>query len=213
MPKPIKVILADDHALVLDGLKGLLDQEEDIQVIATTQDGKELLKILPQKKPDVLVLDLQMEYHGLKVLAEIKERGINVKVLVLTAFGDGESMQSVLELGAEGYALKTESPRQTVEAIRQVANGKLIFPQAAQRWIASQKKSGPENKSRLSSREEEVLKDLANGLTNFEIAANLNLSENTIRFHLKNIYEKLQVNNRTEAAAWRFRRSEKKNKS
>jgi DNA-binding NarL/FixJ family response regulator len=94
---------------------------------------------------------------------------------------------------------------QTIDAIRQVAQGRLVFPRAAQRWMMSQPKRGPS----LSAREEEVLDLLARGLPNAEIAASLNVSENTVRFHLKNIYEKLNVTNRTEAVAWHFQQKQK----
>lgn len=205
MSDQIRVILADDHALVLEGMRGLIEQEPDIEVVAAVQDGDELLEALERHDVDVVVLDLQMPYHGLTALAEIRRRTVPVRVLVLTAFGDGESVQSALELEAEGFALKTESPTQTVEAIRQVARGRLVFPRAAQRWLATHRQKEEEApKNELSPREWEVLIRVARGLTNPEIANELNVTDNTIRFHLKNIYEKLHVTNRTEAAAWYF---------
>jgi DNA-binding NarL/FixJ family response regulator len=204
MADKVRVILADDHALVLEGLRGLIDQNDDLEVVATAQNGDELLLLLDQHQTDVVVLDLQMPYHGLMALAEIRRREIPVHVLVLTAFGDGDSIQSAIELQAEGFALKTESPMQTVEAIRQVAQGRLVFPRAAQRWLATQRQPQPEPTNTLSTRENEILSHVARGLTNPEIAAALTVSENTVRFHLKNIYEKLHVTNRTEAAAWYF---------
>jgi len=205
MAERVRVILADDHALVLEGLRGLLEQVPDFEVVATAQNGEELLTLFDRFEADVVVLDLQMPYHGLKALAEIRRRSIPVRVLVLTAFGDGESIQSALELAAEGFALKTESPNQTIEAIRQVAQGRLVFPRSAQRWLATQRSPAPEASSALSPRETEILSYIAKGQTNLEIASALSVSENTVRFHLKNIYDKLQVANRTEAAAWFFR--------
>lgn len=207
----IKVILADDHALVLEGLRGLLEEEPDIEVVGIAQSGDELLALLEKEAADVVVLDLQMPFHGLTALEEIRRRNLPVRVLVLTAFGDGESIQSAIERGAEGFALKTEPPRQTVEAIRQIAAGRLVFPRAAQRWLLAslqpQRQSPPPQQSILSPREWDVLALVARGLTNPEIANELHLSENTVRFHLKNIYEKLGVSNRTEAAAWYFKHS------
>jgi len=204
--KPIRVVLADDHALVTEGLKTLIDQQRDLQVVHVVQDGGELLAYLADHTAvDVVVLDLQMPYGGLKALAEIRRCGHPVRVLILTAFSDGESIQAALQLAAEGFALKTESPMQTLDAIRQVAQGHLVFPRAAQRWMMSQPKRGPS----LSAREEEVLDLLARGLPNTEIAAELTVSENTVRFHLKNIYEKLNVTNRTEAVAWRFQQKQR----
>lgn len=209
MAEPIRVILADDHELVVQGLQALLSHERDIQVVATATDGDQLLELLGCHPVDVVVLDLQMPYHGLTVLSEIRRRALPVRVLVLTAFSDGESIQSALELEADGLALKTEPPRQTVEAIRQVAHGRLVFPRAARRWLAVHRAPAaagvsPETSTDLTEREWEVLGHLAQGRTNQEIADALTVSENTVRFHLKNIYEKLAVANRTEAAAWYF---------
>lgn len=201
----IRVVLADDHALVTEGLKSLIDQQRDMQVVHVVQDGGELLTYLADHQDvDVVVLDLQMPYGGLKALAEIRRCAHPVRVLILTAFSDGESIQAALQLEAEGFALKTESPMQTLDAIRQVAQGRLVFPRAAQRWMMSRPKQGPS----LSAREEEVLDLLARGLPNAEIAAALSVSENTVRFHLKNIYEKLHVTNRTEAVAWHFQQKQ-----
>lgn len=202
----IRVVLADDHALVTEGLRSLIECQPDMEVVQIVQDGRELLEFLECAKPgvDVAVIDVQMPSNGLTALAEIRRRELPVRVLILTAFGDGESMQKALHYGAEGFALKTESPQQTIEAIRQVAQGRLVFPRAAQRWMMGSRHS--DATSELSQREMEVLEKLAEGFTNAEIAAALSVSENTVRFHLKNIYEKLGVANRTEAVAWFLRR-------
>jgi len=202
----IRVVLADDHALVIEGLRSLIDQQRDMRVVQVVQNGDELLDFLEKSVAvDVAVLDIQMPYSGLTALAEIRRRDHPVCVLLLTAFADGESIQAALQLGAEGFALKTESPTQTLEAIRQVAQGRLVFPRAAQRWMAVYRQSAPQPEGSLSEREKAVLVLLARGLPNAEIATALVVSENTVRFHLKNIYEKLQVTNRTEAVAWYFR--------
>lgn len=203
----IRIVLADDHALVTEGLRSLIDRQPDMEVVQIVQNGRELLDFLERAAStvDVAVVDAQMPSNGLDALAEIRRRELPVRVLILTAFGDGESMQKALHYGAEGFALKTESPTQTIEAIRQVAQGRLVFPRAAQRWMMSSGRRSGEA-SALSQRELEVLEKLAHGSTNAEIAAALSVSENTVRFHLKNIYEKLGVANRTEAVAWFLRR-------
>jgi DNA-binding NarL/FixJ family response regulator len=203
MNERLRVALADDHELVLEGLRGLLANEPDMEVVATATDGARLLEALVRQPVDVVVLDLQLPVlDGAACLAEIRRRALPVRVLLLTAFGDGESIQSALEGGADGLALKTASPRQTVEAIRQVGQGYLVFPPAARKWLRGhQHDPGPG----LSAREWEVLGHAARGFSNAQIASALSVSENTVKFHLQNIFQKLNVNNRTEAAAVYFK--------
>jgi DNA-binding NarL/FixJ family response regulator len=204
MSKRLRVALADDHQLVLEGLRALLVHEPDIEVVGTATNGSDLIALIGRSQPDVVVLDLQMPVmDGVSCLAEIRRLGLAVHTLVLTAFGDGESIQSALEGGADGFALKTAPPRQTVEAIRQVGQGYLVFPPAARRWLRGHTSDpGPT----LSEREEKVLALIAEGLTNTQIAQTLSVSENTVKFHLQNIFQKLGVSNRTEAAAHYHRR-------
>ena len=207
--RPIRIVLADDHALVIEGLRTLIDRQPDMEVVATVYDGDELLAFLADHADvDIAVLDVQMPYSGLRALSELRRHDSPVRILILTAFADGESIQSALQLGAEGFALKTESPTQTIDAIRQVAQGRLVFPRAAQRWMSTFGRR-TEQTPQLSDREQEVLQHLSRGLPNSEIGVALSVSENTVRFHLKNIYDKLSVNNRTEAVAWYFQHSGK----
>lgn len=203
MSERLRVILADDHELVLEGLRGLLASEEDIEVVATATDGGSLLAAVQRHKADVVVMDLQMPApEGVDCLVEIRRLALPVRVLVLTAFGDGESIQFSLENGADGFALKTAPLRQTIDAIRQVAAGNLVFPPAARKWLLGhQREAAPD----LSTREWDVLALTAQGLTNPQIAEALKVSENTVKFHLQNIFQKLGVNNRTEAAGFYFR--------
>jgi len=204
MSEPIRIVLADDHELVLEGLRGLLADEPDIEVVATATDGAALLILIEQHQPDVAVMDLQMPtLDGLSCLAEIRRRALSVRVLALTAFSDGESIQSALEGGADGFALKTAPPRQTIEAIRQVAHGNLVFPPAARKWLQGRRADQPP--PALSEREWEVLTLVAQGQTNPQIAEALSVSENTVKFHLQNIFPKLNVTNRTEAAGVFFK--------
>ncbi len=203
MTDRLRLILADDHELVLEGLRGLLASEQDMEVVATATDGASLLAALDRQPADVVVMDLQMPApEGLNCLAAIRQRGLPVRVMVLTAFGDGESIQFALENGADGFALKTAPLRQTIDAIRQVGHGNLVFPPAARKWLWGHR---PETTPDLSLREWEVLELAAQGLTNPQIAENLSVSENTVKFHLQNIFQKLGVGNRTEAAGFYFR--------
>ena len=206
MARAIHVILADDHALVLDGLKLHLADTDDIKVVAAVDNGADLLAAVEIHRPEVVVMDLYMPgMDGFTVLEHIRRRPLPVRVLVLTALADGESLQRVIELEADGIILKTEPPRQTVEAIRQVAAGQVVYPRAVHNWLlrrASRQQAGhPTGPSdALSDREQDVLELIARGKTNQEIAAKLILSPNTVKYHLQNIYRKLQVSNRTEAA-------------
>ncbi len=195
----IRIILADDHALVLEGLRALLSAEPDLHVIATATDGERLLEAIRRFTPDVVAMDLQMPYmDGLTCLRHIRAENLPVRVLVISAFGDAQSMRAAVEGGADGFALKTDSPEMTIAAIRQVAAGKMVFPESARRWLVQPSKDDP---NALTEREEAVLALLAEGKSNSQIGAALSLSENTIKFHLRNLYNKLGVTNRTEAAA------------
>lgn len=201
----IRVVLADDHELVLEGLRSLLESEDDMQVLATAKDGARLVETVRQHRPDVVVLDLEMgeaAQGGLDVLEQLRAVHPDVRVLVLTAYSDGDSMRGALERGADGYALKTEPPQQTVTSIRQVHRGQLVFPHAARRWLM--RSPAPET-NQLTARETEILALVAEGRTNAQIAARLRVSENTVKFHLQNLYLKLKLANRTEAAAWYLR--------
>lgn len=197
----IRVLLADDHAIVLEGLRALLDGESDITVAAWTTDGTEVVKLVEQHKPDVVVLDLELTtIKGTEVIAALRDRTTPPKVLILTAYNDGESLRSALDAGAEGLALKTESPQQTLTAIRQVHAGQLVFPQAARRWIDGRAGGRGGAPGDLTPREREVWALVANGLTNPQIAERLGLSDNTVKFHVQHLFSKLGVKNRTEAA-------------
>lgn len=197
--RKIRVVLVDDHGIVLEGLRALLDAEADIEVVGALTDGQSVRTAVERLKPDVVVLDYEL--GGLRatdIIGDLRNFAPAPRVLVLTAYHDGETIRSVLESGAEGLALKTASPQQTMAAIRQVVEGQLVFPQAARRWLEARGSRGGLNE--LTAREREVWALIAEGLTNVEIAAQLALSENTVKFHVQHLYQKLSVKNRTEAA-------------
>lgn len=206
---PIRVVLADDHALVLEGLRSLIEAENDIEVVAIATNGLEVIEAARVLKPDVIVLDVRMSVmDGLTCLEQIRAEGMRSKVLVFSAFNDGDSIQSAMEKEADGFALKTEPPQQTIDSIRQVYRGHLVFPQAARRWLRTQRQRPEISLDDLSERETEVLGLVAQGLTNMQIAQRINVSENTVKFHLQNIYQKLNVNNRTEATGIYYKLSQ-----
>jgi DNA-binding NarL/FixJ family response regulator len=199
-----RIILADDHELVLEGLRSLVEAEPDLRVTATATNGRQALDAVRTNPPDVVVLDLEMgEMNGLRCLEAIKREQPDVRVLILTAYGDGESMRAALEGGADGFALKTEPPQQTVASIRQVCRGQLVFPLAARKWLM--RSDTAQDSSTPTARELEILAQVSEGLTNAQIARRLRVSDNTVKFHLQNLYLKLGVRNRTEAAAWYLR--------
>jgi DNA-binding NarL/FixJ family response regulator len=200
MNRPITIALADDHALVLEGLRSLLEAEPDMQVIAAVTDGEALLDTIGRECPDVVVLDLEMPARdGFSCLEAIRAMGLPAKVVILSAFGDGATLQSAWEGQADGFALKTDPPRQTVATIRNVAHGQIVFPRAI-RQAARGSAQPPSRLDQLTGRERAVLDLLASGLTNTQIAEQLVVQESTVKFHLQNIFQKLGVANRTEAA-------------
>jgi len=209
MSKPVRVILADDHALVLEGLRKLLEAEAGLHVVATATDGERVIEAVARFQPDLVVMDIRMPYmDGLTCAREIKRMHPEIRVIILTAYTDGETIQSVLAADADGLAFKTDPPAQTIRAIRQVVAGQLVFPAAARKWLF-----GPQHtagtSAALSPREMEVLSLIAKGLPNPEIAQLLHISINTVKFHLRNIYQVLGVNNRTEASNWYHERFKK----
>ena len=197
-------MLADDHALVVEGLRGLIEREPDMEVVGTFTDGAALLDALHHTQPDVVVLDLQMPVRdGLSCLEAIRRDGLPIKVVILSAFGDGGALQSAWEAQADGFTLKTDPPRQTVATIRNVAQGQIVFPRAVRQATGAGQPA--QRLNQLTRREYAVLDLLAAGMTNAQIAERLSVQESTVKFHLQNIFQKLGVANRTEAAQVYYR--------
>lgn len=197
----IRVLLVDDHPLVLEGLRGLMDAEGDVQVVAATTEGNYVADLVRMHRPDVVVLDLELgDVSGFDVLKRLKAQHVPTRVLVLTAYGDGESMRAAIEHEADGIALKTDPPARTIDALRAVSSGALVYPQAARRWMRKPVERPNFGPSALSEREREVWALLASGLSNRVIARQLGVSPSTVKFHTQNLFQKLGVNNRTAAA-------------
>lgn len=197
----ISVLLVDDHPLVLEGLRALMEAEPDVTVVGTTTDGTAVPDLVRRHHPDVVVLDLELgSTNGYDVLKKLRAEQLPVRVLVLTAYGDGESLRAALEHHADGIALKTDSPARTVDALRAVNAGVLVFPQAARRWMRKPTERPVAGPNALSDREREVWALLASGLSNAAIARKLGVSASTVKFHTQNLFQKLGVGNRTAAA-------------
>jgi DNA-binding NarL/FixJ family response regulator len=209
---PIKVVVADDHTLFRDGVKKILSLEKDILVVGEAARGDEVLKAVERNKPDVLLLDLRMPKSDVvQTLLDVKERSPTTKVLVLTAFAEDESVLNAAKGGARGYLLKGADFATLRQAIKKVNAGELwidrevpaadTFEEIAKGQlgpaVAPQHDSVVES---LTRRELEILRLVAEGLTNEEIGKKIFISEKTVKTHLTNIFDKLKVNNRFKAA-------------
>ena len=209
---PIKVVLADDHALFREGLKRILSLEKDILVVGEASRGDEVDRIVERTKPDVLLLDLKMPKGDIvQTLLEVGEKEPATKVLILTAFSEDENILNAAKGGAKGYVLKGVSSSVLLQAIKTVYGGGLwvdkelssadAFEEIA-RSQAIRRKGEPESDAlkNLTKREMEILRLVAEGLTNEEIGKKIFISEKTVKTHLTNIFDKLKVNNRFKAA-------------
>lgn len=202
----IRVMLADDHVLMREGIRQLLEFDGTIDVVAEANDGEECLEKIETAKPQVLLLDINMpKKNGIEVLEEIKKRNINVKVLILTVHDEVEYLIKAVDIGVDGYILKDSESMELKKAINAVINGEnYIQP----KLIPSLNKSlvtrdnDKDKIDSLTSRELEVLVQVANGMFNKEIATSLNISERTVKNHISNIFKKIDVSDRTQAAVF-----------
>jgi len=202
----IKVMLADDHVLMREGIRQLLEFDGSIEVIGEASDGEECLQKLEKVKPDVLLLDINMpKLNGIEVLEEIKRKKINVKVLILTVHNEVDYLIRAVDIGVDGYILKDSESAELKKAIMTVMDGESyiqpkLIPMLNKRLIT--RDSDKEKLESLTSREKEVLIEVANGMFNKEIATSLHISERTVKNHISNIFKKLDVSDRTQAAVF-----------
>lgn len=202
----IRVMIADDHALIREGIKQLLEFDGTIEVVEEAGDGVECLKKLRTVVPDILLLDINMPYkNGIEVLEEIHEKNIKVKVLILTVHNEVEYLLKAVEIGVDGYLLKDSESSELKKAILAVLNEESyiqpnLIPALNARLVA--KDVDKEKINSLTRRELEVLIQVANGMFNKEIATSLNISERTVKNHISNIFKKIDVADRTQAAVF-----------
>jgi DNA-binding NarL/FixJ family response regulator len=199
--QPTHVLLADDHPTVRVGLRVLLERAPDIDVVAEAEDGQEALALIEELTPDVAVVDCELpDIEGPQVAAEVERLRPSVRVLALSAHDDERYVRGMLAAGAVGYLLKEEAPQTIVMAVRTAAKGKGYFsPGVAGKvdaWARGEPPAG------LTEREFDVLRLLAEGLTNRQIAQALDIAERTVGFHVGNILEKLDVASRVDAVMW-----------
>lgn len=207
--KKIRVLMIDDHPIVRSGIRMLLEQAGDIEVVGEAERGNDAVALIKRLKPDVLLLDMEMPGKtGVEVAREVESERLPVRVLALSAHDDEEYILNLLANGAAGYLTKEEALDTIVDAVHGVANGEegWLSRRAAAR-MATMTRKRQRDLIDLTDREEEVLKLVAEGWTNNRIATELGLSERTVRFHLTNIYDKLGVTARAEAISWAVKRS------
>lgn len=202
----ISIVIADDHSMIREGLKQLLELEGDIKVVGEAGDGKQCLEVVRRKKPDVLLLDINMpEMNGLQVLEELKMQKMDVKVLILTIHNEIEYLLKAVDIGIKGYVLKDSESSLLKKAIYQVYKGDMfVQPSLAPllRQSLAKKKKGEKDQNALTKREIQVLKLLAEGMYNREIGEQLFISEKTVKNHVSSIFKKINVTDRTQAAVY-----------
>jgi len=202
----ISVLIADDHAVVREGLRGLITSEPGMVVVGEARDGVEAVREALALHPDVILLDLVMpRKDGLEAIQDIKNSNPEARILVLTSFADDDKVFAAIKAGAVGYLLKDSSPQELLQAVREVSQGESsLHPTIARKLIQelSQPSELPPAQDQLTAREVEVLRLLAQGLANQEIGEQLVISERTVRNHVSNILNKLHLANRTQAALY-----------
>ena len=205
----IKIMITDDHSMIREGLKNLLELDGDIKVICEAENGEDCLEKLKTVTPDVLLLDINMpKMNGLEVLKKLKDNKSKVKVLVLTVHNETEYLMKAVEIGINGYVLKDSESAELKKAIFTVAEGESyiqpsLIPALNAKMIETNKDA--EKIKSLTKRELDVLKLLAVGMYNKEVGKRLEISERTVKNHVSNIFKKLGVTDRTQAAVFAIR--------
>jgi DNA-binding NarL/FixJ family response regulator len=195
----MKVLLADDHRLTLAGIRRALESADDIEIVGEAWNGSQVLPLIGQTDPDVVLLDIRMpQLDGLACLDRIRKQHPKLKVVAFSMFDDPEHIAAALRRGACGYIVKSIDPRDLASALRQAVEGNFYYVLSPNDEKSSLKANG------LTEREILILKELAGGLSNDAIGRKLWLSEQTVKFHLHKVYRKLGVANRTEAARFAY---------
>ncbi|MFE2151476.1 response regulator [Streptomyces lavendulae] len=204
--RPVRVLVADDEAMVRAGVRAILARDPHVDVVAEAGDGNEALALTRRHRPDVVLLDIQMPgLDGLTAVARLRQEPTTVGVIMLTTFGQDKYITRALEEGADGFLLKADDPRELLNGVRAVgAGGAYLSPRVAGRVIAGMRahRTAHPHRSldRLTQRERDVLAGLAAGLSNAEIASRLHLVEGTVKAHVSAVLAKLGARNRVEAA-------------
>jgi DNA-binding NarL/FixJ family response regulator len=198
----IRVLLADDHAVVRSGLSQLLATVEDMEVVGTASDGAEAVTLALEERPDVTLMDLSMpNMDGIEAIGRVRAQNPDARIVVLTSFSDRERILDALDAGAIGYLLKDAEPDELIRGVRAAAAGEApLAPKAASAVLTARTEQRPA--AELTPREREVLGALARGKANKQIARELGISEKTVKAHLTRVFEAIGVSDRTAAALW-----------
>lgn len=197
----IRVLLAEDHSLVREGLQRLLATVEDIEVVGGAADGAEAIELAAKSRPDVVLMDLSMpNVDGIEATRAIVAAGEGAQIVILTSLGDRERVLAALDAGAVGYLLKDAEPDELIGGIRAAARGESpLAPKAARALVSAR---AERERAELSPREREVLRCVAEGMPNKLIARELGISEKTVKTHLTRVFQQIGVTDRTQAALW-----------
>ena len=203
----ITVVLADDHPVLREGIRRLLESNPDIQVVGEASNGEEATQLVKKTLPDILVLDLRMPgLDGLEVVQRLENERVKTRILVLSAYSDVQYIQELLKIGVAGYLLKDEAKDAILDAIRGVARGERgWYSRGITRSITELVQAKGEGENALTGRELQVLKAVTAGMTNQEVGMSLGISDKTVEKHLESIYHKLGVTSRVEAAVYAIR--------
>ncbi len=205
--KPATIMMVDDHPLLRKGLNQLLEFEDDLSVIGEASSGQEAIDLALELEPDLITLDLNMQgMDGLETLKIMRDKGVDSRIIMLTVSDNDEDVVEAIRTGADGYLLKDMDPEDIVEKLREAALGKMVMSAKLTEILASAlrkpERAGNRALASLTSREYEILKLIAKGMSNKLIARELDISDGTVKVHVKHFLKKLNLRSRVEAAVW-----------
>lgn len=205
--QPVTILMVDDHPLLRKGLRQLIEFEDELAIIGEASSGQEAIALAKELDPDLITLDLNMQgMDGLETLRTLRNEGVSAKILMLTVSDNDEDVLEAIRCGADGYLLKDMDPDDLIIKIKEAALGKMVMSEKLTQILATALRK-PEKKSvnvlsSLTSREYDILKLIAKGLSNKLIARELDISDGTVKVHVKHVLKKLNLKSRVEAAVW-----------